>query len=92
MPVGDIPTVEMTFQESYCFGLADPNSKLNWETLFNTNSFGLGVQHLGPYRFRYVTSAYHSLHCLYTMRRNFDEFNHTANPDFHFVRHTALAV
>ncbi|KAJ7077409.1 hypothetical protein B0H15DRAFT_789719, partial [Mycena belliarum] len=85
MPVGDIPVVEMTFQESRRFGLSDADSKKNWGTLFNTNSFGLGVQHLGPYHFRYVTSAYHSLHCLYTMRKDFDQPNHNSNASFHFV-------
>ncbi|KAJ6612724.1 hypothetical protein B0H10DRAFT_287088 [Mycena sp. CBHHK59/15] len=58
MPVGAIPTVEMTFQESIRFG---------------------------PYHFRYVTSAYHSLHCLYTMRQDFDKPNHTDSPSFHFT-------
>ncbi|KAJ6584724.1 hypothetical protein B0H19DRAFT_927527, partial [Mycena capillaripes] len=85
MPVGVLPTVEMTFQESERFGLSDEDSRRNWEVLFNTNSFGLGVQHLGPYHHRYVTSAYHSLHCLYTMHEDFDKPDHAKNPSFHFV-------
>ncbi|KAG7098813.1 hypothetical protein E1B28_000718 [Marasmius oreades] len=85
LPVGQIPTVEMTFQESARFGLSDPDSKKNWGVLFNTNSFGLGVQHLGTYHFRYVSSAYHALHCLYTMQLDFDKPNHVKEPSSHFV-------
>ncbi|KAJ6612713.1 hypothetical protein B0H10DRAFT_286441 [Mycena sp. CBHHK59/15] len=86
LPVGDIPTVEMTFQESARFGLSnsDAESQKNWETLV-TNQFGVGFQHLGPYRLRYISGAYHSLHCIYTMQLDLNNSNHTEHPSHHFT-------
>lgn len=92
MPIGPLPTVEMTFQESARFGLSDEDSLRNWAVLFNTNSFGLGVQHLGPYHFRYLTSAYHSLHCLYVMHEDFDKPNHVETPSHHFVSCSSMCL
>lgn len=84
MPVGPLADVEMTFHESTRFGLDDEDSRLNWKTLL-TNQFGLGFVHLGPYHFRHIAGAYHSLHCLYTMQMDFDKPNHSAHPSHHFV-------
>jgi len=84
MPVGDIPTVEMTFQESARFILSDSSGKPNWDTLI-TNQFGIGFQHLGPYHYRYISGAYHSLHCLYSMQEDFDKLNHLEQPSHHLI-------
>ncbi|THH23227.1 hypothetical protein EUX98_g7951 [Antrodiella citrinella] len=84
MPTGPIPTVEMTFQESTRFTLTDDTSKPNWETLF-TNQFGIGFQHLGPFHYRYISAAYHSLHCVYSMAEDFDKPNHLTHPSHHFI-------
>ncbi|KAJ7077411.1 hypothetical protein B0H15DRAFT_789717, partial [Mycena belliarum] len=84
LPVKDIPAVEMTFQESARFRLSDAESQKNWATLL-TNQFGVGFQHLGPYNFRYISGAYHSLHCIYTMQLDFDKPNHVENPSHHFT-------
>lgn len=81
--MGTIPTVEMTFQEASRFGLNDEDSKANWETLF-TNQFGIGFQHLGPFHHRFISGAYHSLHCVYSMQRDFDKPGHIAHPSHHF--------
>jgi len=83
MPTGDIPTVEMTFQESSRF-LLDANSKDNWDTLIY-NQFGIGFQHLGPYNFRHISGAYHSLHCVYSMWEDFDKPNHLTDPSHHLI-------
>ncbi|KAH8101229.1 hypothetical protein BXZ70DRAFT_1007617 [Cristinia sonorae] len=84
MPTGPIPTVERTFQESIRFTLDDDSSKPNWETLF-TNQFGIGFQHLGPYHYRYISAAYHSQHCVYSMALDFDKPNHRTHPSHHFI-------
>ncbi|KAE9388841.1 hypothetical protein BT96DRAFT_890325 [Gymnopus androsaceus JB14] len=84
MPVGNIPAVEMTFQESSRFSLNDPANKANWDTLI-TNQFGTGFQHLGPYHFRHISGAYHSLHCVYSMQEDFDKPDHLHHPSHHFI-------
>ncbi|KAI0078429.1 hypothetical protein K474DRAFT_923593 [Panus rudis PR-1116 ss-1] len=84
MPIGPIPTVEMTFQESRRFSFSDDDSRDNWETLF-TNQFGIGFAHLGPFHHRFISAAYHSLHCLYSMTEDFDQPDHLGNPSHHFV-------
>ncbi|TCD64210.1 hypothetical protein EIP91_004444 [Steccherinum ochraceum] len=84
MPTGPVPTVEMTFQESTRFTLTDDTSKPNWETLF-TNQFGIGFQHLGPFHYRYISAAYHSLHCVFSMAEDFDKPDHIAHPSHHFI-------
>lgn len=83
MPVGLLPTVEMTFQESTRFTL-DAAGTQNWETLF-TNQFGIGFAHLGPYHFRHISGAYHALHCLYSMQGDFDAPDHAKHPSHHFL-------
>lgn len=84
VPVGPIPTVLSTFQESSRFSMSpDEDSNANWKTLF-TNQFGIGFQHLGPYHFRFVSGAYHALHCLYSMHEDYEKPNHTTEPSHHF--------
>ncbi|KAJ7640762.1 hypothetical protein DFH06DRAFT_1097857 [Mycena polygramma] len=84
LPTGDLPAVEMTFQESARFGVSGTESAANWDTLI-TNQFGIGFQHLGPYHFRYISGAYHSLHCVYTMQLDLNKPNHLRNPSHHFT-------
>ena len=84
LPYGPIPTVEMTFQETVRMDLQGGNdSKANWETLL-TNQFGIGFQHFGAYNFRFISAAYHSLHCLYTAQEDFERPDHAGNPSHHF--------
>ena len=84
IPVGRIPTVEMTFHETSRFSLSSNDSTANWETLF-TNQFGTGFQHLGPYHFRFISGAYHALHCLYKAQLALDKPDHLEDPDHHFA-------
>lgn len=80
----DIPTVEMTFQESTRFTLSDDSNKPNWLTLFKTR-YGIGFTHLGPFRYRFIPAAYHSLHCVYNMEVDFDKPNHATETSPHFI-------
>jgi Mycotoxin biosynthesis protein UstYa len=84
MPVGMIPTVEMIFHESSRFSLSDNDSQINWGTLVDSD-YGTGFHHLGPYQFRFISGAYHSLHCAYNMQRALDKPQHLEHPDHHYA-------
>lgn len=84
MPLDVIPTVEMTFSESSRFTLSNNDSDPNWKTLY-TKLFGTGFHHIGPYQFRFITGAYHSLHCVYNMHRALDKPHHIEHQDHHYV-------
>jgi Mycotoxin biosynthesis protein UstYa len=83
-PVGVVPTVEMTFQEASRFSLSDNDTRSNWKTLL-TNQFGTGFHHIGPYHFRFISGAYHSLHCVYNAQLAFDRPHHREHPDRHLA-------
>ncbi|TCD62360.1 hypothetical protein EIP91_006969 [Steccherinum ochraceum] len=80
----DIPTVEMTFQESARFTLSDESNKPNWLTLFK-NRYGIGFTHLGPFHHRFIPASYHSLHCVYNIQLDFDKPNHATETSLHFI-------
>lgn len=84
VPTGPVPTVEMTFQESMRFGLADNTSAPNWDTLV-MNQFGIGFHHIGPFHHRYISAAYHALHCVYSMGRDMEKPNHLTDTSHHLV-------
>lgn len=84
MPTGPVSTVEMTLQESTRFMLDDDADKPNWETLI-TNQIGIGFNHLGPYHYRFISSAYHSLHCVFSMSEDFEKPDHWGNPSHHLI-------
>lgn len=85
-PTGPIPTVEMTFQESTRFVLSDDAAAPNWETLLtNQLGHGIGFTHLGPYHYRFISAAYHSLHCVFSMSEDFDKPDHWGHPSHHLI-------
>jgi len=84
VPTGPVGTVEMTFQESTRFMLDDPTDKPNWETLIH-NQVGIGFVHLGPYYYRFISAAYHSLHCVFSMAEDFDKPDHWNHPSHHLI-------
>lgn len=84
-PTGHIPYVEMTYQESSRFEIQNYTaSRPNWDTLIK-NQFGLGFHHIGPFHHRFVSAAYHSLHCDYTFGRDMEKPNHLNETSHHLV-------
>lgn len=84
-PTGPIPNVEMTYQESSRFEIANYSaSQPNWDTLIK-NQFGIGFHHIGPFHHRFISAAYHSLHCVYTFGRDMEKPNHLNETSHHLV-------
>ena len=84
-PTGPVPYVEMTYQESSRFEIQNySGSQSNWNTLVK-NQFGIGFHHIGPFHHRFISAAYHSLHCVYTFGRDMEKPNHLNETSHHLV-------
>lgn len=73
----------MTLQESLGFNISLPKSDAEWRT-FEKIQPGVGYVHLGPYHFRFLSTAQHQFHCLQKMSEALSIPRRSKQPIIHF--------
>ncbi|KZT08022.1 uncharacterized protein LAESUDRAFT_724500 [Laetiporus sulphureus 93-53] len=96
-PLGQLPKVDMTLQESMHYAL-DANDSLSheeWRSVM-LRPEGAGRVRLGPQHRLFVMTFYHQLHCLYHIHRGLVGLTDPVGPHLHhclnYLRQTFLCV